>query len=52
MGEQPDVGARVATGPATWLVVGAFLAAGALLVVAASRAVHRAPVPSLPRSPS
>jgi len=52
MGEQPDVGARVATGPANWLVVAAFVAAGALLAVTASRAVHRAPTPALPRSPS
>jgi hypothetical protein len=50
MGEQPDVGARVATGAATWLVVGAFVATAILLAVTASRAVHRAPVLAAPRS--
>jgi hypothetical protein len=44
MGAQPDAEARMATGMATWLVVGAFIAASSLLAVAATRAVHRAPI--------
>jgi hypothetical protein len=48
MGEHPVRGGSVASGPARALVVAAFVAAAALLAVASSRALHRAPSPLAP----
>jgi hypothetical protein len=52
MGEHPEEGGRVVGEPARALVIAAFVAAAALLAVAASRAIHRAPAPASPRAPA